>query len=64
MDFIHYSAVKHGYVTRPIDWPYSTFQRCVEKGFIHLIGVGRVLMEWKLTMINSLRFICLHNLLG
>lgn len=33
-------------------------------GFIRQIGVGRVLMEWKLTMINSLRFICLHNFLG
>lgn len=33
MDYIHYNAVKHGYVARPNDWPYSTFQRCVEKGF-------------------------------
>ena len=33
MDYIHYNAVKHGYVTRPIDWPYSTFKKCVEKGF-------------------------------
>ena len=22
MDYIHYNAVKHGYVERPIDWPY------------------------------------------
>ncbi|NRD68952.1 transposase [Psychrobacter okhotskensis] len=33
MDYIHYNAVKHGYVTRPIDWSYSTFQKCVEDGF-------------------------------
>ncbi|WP_367109716.1 transposase [uncultured Psychrobacter sp.] len=33
MDYIHYNAVKHGYVARPFDWQYSTFQRCVEKGF-------------------------------
>ncbi len=33
MDYIHYNAVKHGHVARPIDWPYSMFKRCVEKGF-------------------------------
>ena len=32
MDYIHYNAVKHGYVIRPIDWPYSTFKKCVEEG--------------------------------
>ena len=25
MDYIHYNAVKHGYVARPVDWPYSIF---------------------------------------
>lgn len=33
MDYIHYNAVKHGYVTRPIDWACSTFQKCVKDGF-------------------------------
>lgn len=33
MDYIHYNAVKHGYVACPIDWSYSTFQKCVEDGF-------------------------------
>ena len=32
MDYIHYNAVKHGYVACPSDWPYSTFQRGVEEG--------------------------------
>ena len=32
MDYIHYNAVKHGYVMRPTNWPYSTFQKCVEEG--------------------------------
>jgi len=32
MDYIHYNAVKHGYVARPIDWQYSTFRKCVEEG--------------------------------
>ncbi len=42
MDYIHYNAVKHGYVRRPMDWPYSTFQQCVEKGlyFSDWGGVG------------------------
>jgi len=31
MDCTHYNAVKHGYVARPIDWPYSTFQKCIEE---------------------------------
>ncbi|MBU5617476.1 transposase [Psychrobacter sp. TAE2020] len=31
MDYIHYNAVKHGYVERPIDWPYSTFKKCVDE---------------------------------
>ncbi|MGP4714350.1 MULTISPECIES: REP-associated tyrosine transposase [unclassified Psychrobacter] len=47
MDYIHYNAVKHGYVARPSDWQYSTFQRCVEKGFCPLDwgGVGVDVIE-------------------
>ncbi len=33
MDYIHYNAVKHGYVARPVDWPYSTFKKCIDEGF-------------------------------
>lgn len=25
MDYLHYNPVKHGYVTRVKDWPYSSF---------------------------------------
>lgn len=32
MNYIHYNPVKHGYVRRVIDWPYSTFHRAVERG--------------------------------
>jgi len=32
VDYIHYNPVKHGYVTRVADWPYSTFRRCVARG--------------------------------
>ncbi|MBA1446445.1 MAG: transposase [Chromatiales bacterium] len=33
MDYIHYNPVKHGYVTHPSEWPYSSFGRAVEKGW-------------------------------
>lgn len=32
VDYIHFNPVKHGYVTRVGDWPYSSFHRFVEKG--------------------------------
>ncbi|MEX2113525.1 MAG: transposase [Pirellulales bacterium] len=28
-DYIHYNPVRHGLVTRPIDWPWSSFHRWV-----------------------------------
>jgi putative transposase len=31
-DYIHYNPVKHGYVVRVQDWPYSTFHRHVKRG--------------------------------
>ncbi|MCX7383619.1 MAG: transposase [Alphaproteobacteria bacterium] len=32
MDYIHFNPVKHGLVTAPADWPYSTFLRCTSAG--------------------------------
>jgi len=32
MDYIHWNPVKHGYVDRAGDWPYSTLHRCVRAG--------------------------------
>jgi REP-associated tyrosine transposase len=29
MDYIHFNPVKHGYVPRPGDWPYSSFRHAV-----------------------------------
>jgi len=29
VDYIHYNPVKHGFVARPIDWPYSSLHRFV-----------------------------------
>ncbi len=30
MDYLHFNPVKHGWVTHVIDWPYSSFHRCVK----------------------------------
>jgi putative transposase len=49
-DYIHYNPVKHGHVSRPSDWPYSSFRRHVDAGVypidwghgdLDLAGVGR-----------------------
>jgi len=31
VDYIHFNPVKHGYVTRVVDWPHSSFHRFVER---------------------------------
>ncbi|MBB3104137.1 REP-associated tyrosine transposase [Azomonas macrocytogenes] len=31
-DYIHFNPVKHGYVTRVGDWPYSSFHRAIREG--------------------------------
>ncbi|HLD13727.1 MAG TPA: transposase [Burkholderiales bacterium] len=32
VDYIHWNPVKHGYVKRVKDWPYSSFHRFVDRG--------------------------------
>jgi putative transposase len=32
MDYVHFNPVKHGWVEKVIDWPYSSFHCCVERG--------------------------------
>lgn len=32
VDYIHINPLKHGHVTRVVDWPYSTFHRAVRDG--------------------------------
>jgi len=32
LDYIHYNPVKHGFVTDPADWPWSTYHRYVRQG--------------------------------
>jgi putative transposase len=32
VDYIHFNPVKHGYVRKAAEWPYSSFHRYVESG--------------------------------
>jgi putative transposase len=32
VDYVHFNPVKHGYVSRVIDWPHSSFHRYVSDG--------------------------------
>jgi putative transposase len=34
VDYIHFNPVKHGHVSRVIDWPYSSFHRYVRQGLL------------------------------
>ena len=34
VNYIHYNPVKHGYVKRAVEWPYSTIHDYVEKGVV------------------------------
>ena len=36
VDYVHINPLKHGFVTRVCDWPYSSFHRYVKKGFYHM----------------------------
>jgi putative transposase len=33
VDYVHFNAVRHGYVKRPADWPYGSFRRAVQRGW-------------------------------
>ena len=32
VDYIHYNPVKHGYVSRAVDWPHSSIHRFIREG--------------------------------
>ena len=41
LDYIHLNPVKHGHVTRPADWPWSSFHRYVAQGWYDPDWCGR-----------------------
>jgi len=34
VDYIHFNPVKHGWVGRPVDWPYSTLHGYIDRGLL------------------------------
>jgi len=34
VDYIHYNPVKHGWVSRAVDWPYSRLHGYIERGIV------------------------------
>ena len=43
MDYLHNNPVKHGYVNKVMDWPYSTFRYYVQRGlYSENWGVGDI----------------------
>ncbi|WP_295445987.1 transposase [uncultured Thiodictyon sp.] len=34
VDYTHYNPVKHGYVQRAVDWPFSSFQWYLRRGWV------------------------------
>jgi putative transposase len=40
MDYVHFNPVKHGYVTAPALWHFSSFRRCVAHGIYAADWVG------------------------
>jgi putative transposase len=34
VDYIHYNPVKHGYVSQPLKWPYTSLRRYVKQGVL------------------------------
>ena len=45
VDYVHVNPLKHGYVQRVQDWPYSTFHRYVETGVCPADWCGDVSVE-------------------
>ncbi len=36
VNYIHYNPVKHGYVNKAVDWPYSTIHDFIDKGILSI----------------------------
>jgi putative transposase len=34
VDYIHYNPVKHGWVTKPVEWPWSSIHQHIRRGLI------------------------------
>jgi putative transposase len=48
VDYIHHNPVKHGYVPRVMDWPYSSFHRYVRQGILPSDWAGMAIEKMEL----------------
>jgi len=48
VDYIHYNPVKHGWVSRPLDWPHSSFRHFVEAGVYSADWGGSPPPDWRI----------------
>jgi putative transposase len=46
VEYIHYNPVRHGYVERAIDWPYSSIHRYVKTGRCPADWAGGANKDW------------------
>ena len=51
LDYIHWNSIKHGYVNKPEDWPYSSYKGWMGKG-VYEIGWGWNQEPEKITSMN------------
>lgn len=40
VDYIHYNPAKHGWVSRPVDWPHSTLHSYIERVILTTGEIG------------------------
>ena len=45
VDYIHYNPVKHGYVQKVVEWPYSSFHQHVRLGILPVDWAGSAICE-------------------
>ncbi|MCQ8180209.1 transposase [Methylomonas sp. SURF-1] len=59
IDYIHFNPVKHGWVHRARDWPFSSFHRYVRRGILPLDWAGDGIEDWSLKATDKLG--CPHS---
>jgi len=40
LDYVHFNPVRHGHVSHPAEWPYSSFRACVARGLYPSAWLG------------------------
>jgi putative transposase len=46
IEYIHYNPVRHGYVERAVDWPYSSIHRYIDAGLCPANWAGGANKDW------------------